>query len=242
MAFEIESVAKELRKFCSTYPSLPLISVGSGFGYLERETKKLIPGREMILIDPAPDSYKSPLPLGVKQDQDQVRACFGLSPNYPLLKDLFVDRPGLFVGNASLLLLNWSDYGDEPYDLGAILLLRPRAIFLITHKGECANSKQLHRYFREEGKERYICEKRFTVKPLIGKEEDVCYCKENHSQYAMEWLVDSSFVPCQNKTTLFKEITCKSTEHKDSPALELVKSLMNFAMMLAHLQSDDDDK
>lgn len=57
----------------------------------------------------------------------------------------------------------------------------------------------------------------------------------------MEWLVDSSFVPCQNKTTLFKEITCKSTEHKDSPALELVKSLMNFAMMLAHLQSDDDD-
>ena len=238
LAFTIELVAEELLKFCQHYPGLPLISVGSGFGYLERETIKLFPFQpEFILIDPAPDSYQSPLPLGMDQNQGQVRKQFGLKPHYALLRDLFIDQPRLFVGNCSLLLLNWCDYGKNPYDLGAVFLLRPRAIFLITHKGKSANSKQFHRYFQKEkeGGKRYFCQKRFILKPFQKDDSAGKYCRENHLEYAIEWLVDSTFIQCVNKTTEVKEFACHSTEHKENPAMKLLIDLMQFTLSLTNI-------
>ena len=169
LAFDIDFVSRELKLFCDAYPELPLVSVGSGFGYLERECLKLLEKKkEFILIDPAPDSFNPSLPVGHKQDFVKVKREYGLEPDYPLLKDLFVTRPQLFIGNSSLLLLNWSDFGDHhSYDLGALLQLRPRAIFLITHKGESANSKAFHSYMKES--ERYFCLKRFFDKTFATR-------------------------------------------------------------------------
>lgn len=232
LAFGVENVSRELNRFCLSYPNLPLVSIGSGFGRLERVTSEELPEREFILIDPAPDSFVPLLTMGTKEEANERKRQFGLPPDYPLLDDLFVKRPRLFVGNATLLLLSWCNYGNDPYDLGAVLKLRPRAIFLITHREESANSKQFHDYFRDgNGSKRYYCQRRIIVDCLEGKSDEAKYCRTHHSPYLIEWLVDSHVVFTQEKPTSGR-ISCKSDAHKDAPEIEILKSFVSFMSIL----------
>lgn len=231
LAFGVENVTEEFARFCLCYSELPLVSVGSGFGRLERQTSDLVKamgkGKEFILIDPAPDSFQPLVEQNTKEESDEARLHFGLLPNYPLLDNLFIEKPWLFVGNLSLLLLCWCDYGENPYDLGALLLLRPRAIFIVTHRTGAANSNQLHEYFkRGEGSKRYRLRRMIEVKCLKGESEEAKYCRENHSPYLIQWLVDSHVTPHEPATV--RKISCLSTEHKNAPEIEILKSFMSF--------------
>ncbi len=178
-----KKVVSVLTLFCKTYPDLPLVSIGSGMGIIERATSANVKN-EFILVDPAPNSF-------FKLDYfDEVVAKYGLAPHYPYTKDLVLARPELASSPAGcILLLNWCSHGDDDYDLQALRLLRPRAVFAIVEVTGSAGSKQFHAYLKEDT----TLYKPFCVYQVAdpGKEKYPC----SHVSISMQWLVPVTEAP-----------------------------------------------
>jgi hypothetical protein len=138
-SFGVDYMVKELSAFCESYPSLPVVSVGSGNGYLE----SLLPDKEWVLVDPAPLAFYT-------ARDGTVHSKLYMKPSYRFTRDLINARPEIAGGgDRCLLLLNWPNHGQtHAYDLEAILLLKPRAVFIVHEISGSAGSKQLNDFVK----------------------------------------------------------------------------------------------
>lgn len=142
-SFGFAKVVDTVMRFCKTYPTLPLVSVGCGIGVVEREVRAMVKN-DFFLIDPAPNSF---YPYA-KQNIHEMVVIAGMPATHSYTQELVETNPELAKGDACLLLLNWCDYGHNDYDLEAIRLLKPRAIFAIIDNTGSAGSYQFHEFFK----------------------------------------------------------------------------------------------
>lgn len=121
-AFGIKEVAVHLRVFLNMYKSsIPVVSVGSGFGMIEWVTD---PGRRWVCVDPHPCSW----PQGYSS---WIRMQPFIHPSAPTVHELLKVHPDMEQN--CILFLNWCEV-DTPFDLESIKLLKPLAIFTIVDK------------------------------------------------------------------------------------------------------------
>ena len=109
---------------------LPVVSVGSGSGALEKHLDSKH-GTDIICVDPLEEIFlKTP-------------AKYCKKPAYPRVTDLLLDQPHL-VGNCSLFL-NWSSPVFSVYDYDALVALKPRYLLWIGDTmGNAAGYKMLY--------------------------------------------------------------------------------------------------
>jgi hypothetical protein len=112
------------REYASHMSDYPIISVGSGSGYVEHT---LGCDDRIICIDPQPKWYGN---------QDVV-----LEPKYPFVRDLIMDRPEI-VGECHLMLV-WPTPGNVTYDIRAIRDLKPRMVTIIYDSSGSAGGSPL---------------------------------------------------------------------------------------------------
>ena len=112
---------------------LPIISVGSGNGELERDLDLLL-CTDIICVDPEPLSYIHRKKIYKK-------------PKYDYVKDMEIEK---YERNCTLLL-NWSNFNG--YDIEAVNLLKPKFIINITELGiyRGASSPKMHRFMFNNG-------------------------------------------------------------------------------------------
>jgi hypothetical protein len=94
---------------------LPLISIGSGNGVIERKIEEKFK-INVICIDPTPLSWS----LSVSENK---------LPDY-LTMDELINKNKTLIGSCNLFL-NWC-YPDHTYDIESIILLKPRNLIIIT--------------------------------------------------------------------------------------------------------------
>jgi len=174
-----ETVTDAVGEFCKTYPTLPFVSVGSGLALVERVVRARV-SQPFFLVDPAPSSY---YPF-CKQHYHRLVVASGMPMTHSYTHELFDSNPELAKGDSCLLFLNWCDYGGDDYDLEAILLLKPRAIFVICDLYRSAGSQQFHHFLKTN--KLYKPRKVYSVKQA-KKETYEC----SHETISMQWLVRS---------------------------------------------------
>lgn len=173
-SFSKEYVLEVLTAFSDTYPSLPIVSVGSGNGYIESQ----LPDREWLLVDPAPLSY------------DLKQGCINpklyRKPDYRYTAELIKFKPSLSRGDQCLLFLNWTNHGEDNYDLTAIKLLKPRAVLILHEPVGGAGSTQLNAFVAGDDDE----EKEFgyRAKHIYKIEDPHEEFKCAHTGLRMTWL------------------------------------------------------
>lgn len=118
---------------------LPIVSVGSGSGYVEKQCMEKIKNLNMILVDPLkPDENEFyPVPSHLSQD-----------PSYNYTNDLITAKPEI-VDNCHLFL-NWPlpDPNEDVYDYDAILLLKPKKIIICCEVSGSSGSQKLLAWLR----------------------------------------------------------------------------------------------
>ena len=122
-----------LRRVSDAFSHVPFVSVGSGCGAIEETVASDV---DWICIDPAPQSYASPLgshPPPVV-----------LAPMYPRVEDLISARGTEIVGSC-LMFLNWAPPSDT-YDMDAIHDLHPLAIVAIYDRAHAAGGELFHQW------------------------------------------------------------------------------------------------
>lgn len=105
-----------------SHGSLPIVSIGSGNGYIEYYSGYRHPEQKWICCDPNPSSWT---PGHVYK-----------KPEFPTAQHLLEARPEL--ENNCILFINWAFPNDSSYDYDAITTLKPRRILSIYEefKGE----------------------------------------------------------------------------------------------------------
>lgn len=126
----IDGIHSVLRR----YPNLPVISVGSGKGYLERDLKETTPGITLIAVDPS-----------TSFGQGQVVN----PPDYDYIKDL----PRKYLNGRSILLLNYVPFMPPGggYDTEAIRILHPVIVLFVfsTTHSSYPEEKEFPEYKKE---------------------------------------------------------------------------------------------
>jgi len=115
-SFGIENVVKHVVNIMKYYDYCPLVSVGSGNGYLEKAIEDVLPKKKIICIDPNPLSFYKHSEIYKK-------------PEFSYVKDLIKKMPSI-VGEC-VLLLNWCNPNNSIYDYEAILNLQPKGFVSI---------------------------------------------------------------------------------------------------------------
>lgn len=110
----------------------PVVSVGSGSGYVEAQCLERIPGLQIVLVDPVDpeENTFSPVPEHLSK-----------KPSYCYVEDLVADNPDI-VGECHLFL-NWSLPNNDFYDYESILALKPLSIIICCEVSGSAGSKKL---------------------------------------------------------------------------------------------------
>lgn len=109
-------LVQELIKIFTDLPKIPIVSVGSGGGYLETALKNLHNDLNFVLVDPTPDSFET------KED-------LGCTPNFKTVGDLIAQIPEIV--NECCVLLPWCFPNDSTYDLEAVVALNPKHIVVL---------------------------------------------------------------------------------------------------------------
>lgn len=140
-SFGVDKTLTALHTFCSAYPGMQPISVGSGNGILEFcYAKKYTESTETILcVDPAPLSFNS----------DGIDTAFQ-APNYDYVGSLLQAKPQL--RRNCVLILNWPNPNESTYDLDAVQALEPCGFFTtLEHWGDSggAGGSSFHRFLRD---------------------------------------------------------------------------------------------
>ena len=160
-SFGVELTLSALHTFCSAYPGMQPISVGSGNGILEYcYAKKYTESREQILcVDPASLSFNS----------GELSIPFQ-APNYDSVRSLLQANPQL--GRNCVLILNWPNPNESTYDLEAVQELQPCGFFTtLEHWGDSgsAGSRIFHSFLQST--KDYILAHRIS---LNKSEQDIC--------------------------------------------------------------------
>jgi hypothetical protein len=114
--------------------NLPIISVGSGMAYFEYLIQKVF-RREVLCVDPDPIKF-SPNRILSSNKKLFIRPVFNIVDNL-----LSSSNPNKYKD--CLLILNWPNPGEEPYDLDAIIKLKPCGFFIIYEREGKAGSGML---------------------------------------------------------------------------------------------------
>lgn len=112
-----ENVHEYIRNVC-VVSKLPIISVGSGNGVIERELESAF-GIQIICVDPTPLSWS--------MEHAKYRA-----PDFATVEDLVSQHPELI--DQCNVFINWA-FPTHSYDMEAVHLLRPRNVVTITDVG-----------------------------------------------------------------------------------------------------------
>lgn len=148
MAFGYTKLSSILKKFINYQNKI--VSVGSGFGYLEKLLEFEL-NFKFILIDHNPfESICKPYPDITEnyllKNPDFIK--FYRKPNYKDIKELKSFNQNI-IGNCDLMLI-WPEPGISLYDMDAITTLKPNSIFILygdAYPNEgCAGGVLLH-YF-----------------------------------------------------------------------------------------------
>lgn len=127
--------------------SLPIISVGSGNGVIEREIEKAF-DIQMICVDPDPLSWSIETP-GYRP------------PEYATIDDLILDRPEL-IENCNMFI-NWA-YPIYAYDMDALNKMLPHNVVTVIdvgiHRG--SGSEMFHSWMHHSGAKTRVCSKNFS--------------------------------------------------------------------------------
>lgn len=115
----------------ASYPNLPIISVGSGAGTLEKHLQSVITNR-IICIDPQPQSCQS----------DPIDWTKGIKPHYATVKDLLLVNSDIKFN--CVMLLCWPNPNDSTYDYEAIELIKPLSVILLYEAIGAAGGTNLH--------------------------------------------------------------------------------------------------
>lgn len=110
----------------------PVISVGSGSGYVEKYCMQHVDKLKMILVDPIDPAENgfAPVPESLREN-----------PSYPYVQDLIEAQPNI-VGNCHLFI-NWSLPNDAFHDYESILQLNPIKIIICCEVSGTAGSRKL---------------------------------------------------------------------------------------------------
>jgi hypothetical protein len=176
-SFGFDKVVAAVTHFCKTYPSLPLVSVGCGMGVVEREVRTWVKN-DFFLVDPAPNSF---YPYA-KHNIHEMVVIAGMPATHSYTSELLKTNPELAKGDSCLLLLNWCDYGQDDYDLEAIRLLKPRAIFAIIDSTGSAGSFLFHEFAKTRSEYNIQCIYRIRHDK---REKYAC----SHKTIEMKWFI-----------------------------------------------------
>ena len=115
----------------ASYPNLPIIVVGSGNGTVEYNLRHKYGVQNMILIDPAPESFDS------YPNNNEY-----LVPDYSTVEECLTKQPEL--KHNCIIFLPWSTPNDSTYDIDAINLLQPKGIVILFELVGAAGGIALH--------------------------------------------------------------------------------------------------
>ncbi len=160
-SFGVNLTLTALHTFCSAYPRMQPISVGSGNGILEFcYAKKYTESKETILcVDPAPLSFNS----------DGIDIPFQ-APKYGSVESLLSTNPQL--RRNCVLVLNWPNPNESTYDFDAVQALEPCGFFTtLEHWGDSggAGGRRFHRFLQST--QDYILAHRIR---LNKSDQDIC--------------------------------------------------------------------
>lgn len=169
---------EEIASFFTNIPvNLPVVSVGSGRGELEKSLKyQPTFSNTIITVDPDPTSYT---PKDVSQLQYH-----GIAPHYNYVSSLMVDQPSI-VGNC-VVLLPWPYPNSSSYDYEAILRLEPKYIVAIYEVIGGACGQEFHNWLMSLGsiyKLSWAIEKELTRKPKYDYK--LCSIWKNYASYGL---------------------------------------------------------
>jgi hypothetical protein len=113
---------EEISSFFRLLPKdLPIVSVGSGRGELEKSLSHHMPELKIITVDPDPYSY-------TPKDSSQLE-CEGKLPDYDDVASLMYDQPS--IKRECVLLIPWAFPNKSYYDYDALLDLEPKYVITI---------------------------------------------------------------------------------------------------------------
>lgn len=116
----------------SSLKDAPVVSVGSGSGYVEKQCLEKIPDLKMILIDPLDPANNEFCPVPEHLSQ---------KPSYRSVQDLIDAKPEI-ISNCHLFL-NWTPPNDKYFDYESIVMLEPHKIIICCEVSGSAGSKKL---------------------------------------------------------------------------------------------------
>lgn len=122
----------KLISYMSDLTDKPVVSVGSGSGYVEKYCLDRIENLQMTLIDPLDPSENNFCP---------VPEHLSRKPDYSTVSKLIESTPTI-VGNCHLFL-NWSLPNHECYDFDAIIDLQPEQIIICCEVSGSAGSNKM---------------------------------------------------------------------------------------------------
>jgi len=115
-------------------PNIPIISVGSGSGCVERRLNIELK-TDIICVDPLIETFI----LTPKK--------FSLEPKYSYVKDLIKDNPTV-VGNC-ILFLNWSTPNESDYDYDALELLKSKHVLWVGDTSGTSAGYKFHNWLKK---------------------------------------------------------------------------------------------
>ena len=123
-------------EYLLTISNLPIVSVGSGPGVVERILDEAF-AIDCICVDPAPKSYINAPEAICKL------------PAYSFVQYLIDHKIGI-VGKCCLLL-NWSNPNDSTYDYDALVALKPQFLIWIGETSGTAGGKKMLQWLKNCG-------------------------------------------------------------------------------------------
>jgi len=139
-------------KIIKYHMSSKLISVGSGYGVLEKYIKNTYKKKqqklELICIDPEPASYRFANYPKLPIIKPQFAYVDDYIKEYDNAKDNTQDniQEDNTLNNTCDLLLCWPSPNDSIYDLDAIIKLQPKIIFILYEMSGAAGGNSLHNW------------------------------------------------------------------------------------------------
>ena len=202
--FSIEEIASFFRLLPK---DLPIISVGSGRGELEKSLCNQLPELKIITIDPDPNSY-------TPKDTSQLY-CDGIPPKYDDVDSLLESQPS--IKRECVLLIPWAFPNKSYYDYDALVDLEPKYVIAIYEVIGGACGANFHEWLNTIETEETLS---FATPRGLGKKP-----KDNYSlcsiwkNYAMNRLVVEGIVmlsrsdmDCVNNGNMKRGISPDETE------------------------------
>ena len=116
----------------ANYLNLPIISIGSGTGVLEKHLQTVNNQYKIICIDPDPQSCQ----------HGPIDWTKGLRPDYATIKELLIANSD--IKSNCVMLLCWPNPNDSNYDYEAIELIKPVSVILLYEAIGAAGGTSLH--------------------------------------------------------------------------------------------------